>query len=78
MFRAYGTAPAETPSADLYSWTTPIFNKGAVLDFNCSYSLLRDLRSPRRLSRGGCRNFAQFSRAQFHLASPRRSARVMT
>ncbi|KYM79548.1 hypothetical protein ALC53_09987 [Atta colombica] len=27
MFRAYGTAPAETPGADLYSWTTPIFNK---------------------------------------------------
>ncbi|CAL1673824.1 unnamed protein product [Lasius platythorax] len=34
MFRAYGTAPAETPSgADLYSWTTPIFNKGFI---NCN------------------------------------------
>lgn len=33
MFRAYGTAPAETPSgADLYSWTTPIFNKGVPID----------------------------------------------
>lgn len=29
MFRAYGTAPAETPSgADIYPWTT-FFNKGA-------------------------------------------------
>lgn len=32
MFRAYGTAPPETPSAgDLYPWsTTQYFNKGSI------------------------------------------------
>jgi len=73
MFRAYGTAPAETPGADLYSWTTPIFNKGAVLDFSCSYSASRPPFAAviaRRL---------QFSR-NFHArnsTAPRRAARVM-
>lgn len=39
MFRAYGTAPAETPSgADLYSWTTPIFNKGALRSHHLTFS----------------------------------------
>lgn len=32
MFRAYGTEPAETPSAgELYPWNTPLFSKGAGL-----------------------------------------------